>query len=435
MSFGKNSQVRAAVGSFRQMSNQFTKNNYGKRKGGGGLPYFVDMFQPPINELCTVRLVPGEYLQDQIIEVPAPTATDPNATDVTAIQVISPFIKFVDHFDGSKQRGAICSAGAFANFKDKRQPCHGCDIYWATVVRNPNGRLESSRMSRQNKYAFSVFDYSPYHKLEQYDQETGQVKVNSKGEPYYNWVRCGGQGCDGCRAQKETKMGHMSHWPINYTQLQVLRSAEADIGHSCAVCCQENCIISLGWMCGSCGEGVVDMSTTELKRDELLKLTDEPYVCGACHNKEFLKEVYECRSCTPRGQTGVRASLFDVDLKVKLVPGGQNNSKVLQVSGWSAPHGIAPELAEVVKPVDLVARYAPMPLEKQADLFGVVPTMQTPTSQQQQPRAPQTSGFQNAGFQAGGHYQNAGQPPAGPQGMATGQAAARPYTNPYANRG
>jgi hypothetical protein len=350
MSFGKNPQVRAAVGSFRQVSQQFTKNTYGPKKGGG-LPYFVDMFQPPVNELCLVRLVPGEYLQDEVITVPS--QTEPGKVEHNIQQIVMPFIKFVDHFDGARQGGAICSAGALMNIREKRQPCHGCDIYWATAARQPNGRFESTRMSRQNKYAFSVFDYSVHHKLEQYDQDTGKVKTNTAGVPYYNWVRCQGQGCDACRAGKESKQGHMSHWPINYTQLQVLR---------------------LGWMCGSCGECVVDMSSTQLKKDELLKLTDEKYSCGKCGNESFLTEVYECRACAPRGQTGVRATLFDVDLKVSVVPGGGNGGKVLQVAGWSAPHPIDPGFTEA-KAIDLVARYAPMSLEAQAAKFGVVPGM------------------------------------------------------------
>lgn len=426
MSFGKDSKVRSAVGSFRQMSNQFTKNTYGKKKGGGGVPYFVDMFQPPINELCLVRLVPGEYLQDEVSIAPSPT---PGGEDVVGVdQVVMTFIKFVDHFDGTRQKGAICSAGALAGFRELRQPCHGCDIYWATAARQSNGRFESTRMSRQNKYAFSCFDYSPYHKLEQYDQDTGKVRANAAGVPYFNWVRCQGQVCDACRAGKETKQGHMSHWPINYTQLQVLRAAETNIGHSCVVCSVENSIISMGWMCGGCGECVVDMATTQLKKDELLKLTDEKYGCNKCGNLAFLTEVYECRACAPRGHTGVRASLFDVDLKVSVVAGGGNGGKVLQVAGWSAPHPIDPQFLEAAKPLDLVARYAPLSLEAQAGRFGIVPGMnqQPQTHEQQAPQAqrqPQTGGF------AGQQYQQpTPQPQYAPQ---PGQQPARQYANPY----
>lgn len=451
MSFGKNPEVRNAVGSFRQMSQQFTKNTYNKKKGGSGAPYFVDMFQPPMNELCLIRLVPGLYLQDQVTELPV--AGKPNEVDYRIDQVVMPFIKFVDHFDGQRKSGGICSGGALMNVKNRRQPCHGCDIYWATAARQANGRFESTRMSRQNKYAFSVFDYSLYHKLEQYDQDTGQVRMNAQGQPYFNWVRCQHsmswapetlpppmqRSCDACRAGKESKQGHASHWPINYTQLQSLRSAEANIGHSCVTCGTENSVASLGWMCGACGECVVDMSSTQLKREELLKLTDELYGCGACGQQAFLKEVYECRACAPRGQTGARSTLFDVDLKVMLTPGGSNNSKVLQVSGWSAPHPILAVFAEAAKPLDLVARYAPLSLEAQAAKFGVIPGVTNQPMQQQpmqQPqRQPQVTG---APFtqQPPPVQQGWAPPPAQqPQQQAfQPQAGAQPapqYANPY----
>jgi hypothetical protein len=453
------------------MSQQHSKNAYGGKKAGGGAPYFVDMFQPPMNELCLIRLVPGDYLQDQVIERPSPT--NPAEIEHHVAQVLMPYIKFVDHFDGARQKGGICSGGALMNIKNKRLPCHGCDIYWATAARQPNGRFESTRMSRQNKYAFSVFDYSLYHKLEQYDQATGQVRASSAGVPYYNWVRCLHAGswapgsmpppaqrtCDPCRAGVESKQGHMSHWPINYTQLQSLRAAESNIGQSCTVCSTENSIHSLGWMCGACGEGVVDMSTTQLKKDEILKLTDELYPCGRCHNTSFLTEVYECRACSPRGQTGVRATLFEVDLKVMLAPGGANNSKMLQVSGWSAPHGILPAFVEAAKPIDLIARYAPDSLEKQASKFGVVPGVpmqpqrqpqtapSNPQQQQfQQQYAPQQQQqFQQPQFQQPAPQQMLPQPPQQqfqpvPQQLPAqqsfqpqpGQQPAQQYANPYA---
>jgi hypothetical protein len=388
MAFGKDKRTMSTVGSFRQMSNQLASHK-GGRRSHGGIPYFVDMYRPSTTEIDTIRLVPGEYLQDQI---------EGDGDNAKVVQSIMAFIKFVEHFDGTMQKGTICSAGPFANDKNKRAPCHGCDIFWDTVVRNEKGRLESTRISRQNKYAFSVLDYGRYHKMDQYDTATGQPKINpTTKQPYFNWVKCQGQGCDACRANIETKFGNMSHWPINFTQLQVLRSAEVDIGKSCVVCGTENSIGSLGWECPNCGECAIDMATTQMKLDELLKMTDEHYTCPSCAQTGFLHEVYECRACTPRGHTGVRSTLFDVDLRVKVVETGGNNGKVLQVLGWSAPRPIPTEFAEVAKPVDLVARYAPDPLDRQAQKFGISAAPK---------REPQTGS----------------------------QPAARQYTNPYGNK-
>lgn len=395
MAFGKNPHTMNMVGSFRQMSGAAASNKSGRRSRGG-IPYFVDMYRPSTTEIDIIRLVPGEYLQDQL---------EGDGDDVQLKQTVMPFIKFVEHFDGVKEKGSICSAGPWANFKDKRAPCHGCDIFWDTVVRNEKGRLESTRISRQNKYAFSVFDYGRYHKMDQIDYDTGRPKINPQTkQPYFNWVKCQGQMCDACRAGLETKVGNMSHWPINYTQLQVLRSAETDIGKSCVVCCTENSVVSLGWECANCGDCAIDMSTTQMKLDELLKVTDEPYVCPACSTRGFLTEIYECQACTPRGHTGVRATLFDVDLRVKMIEAGGNNSKQLQVLGWSAPRPIPAEFVEVAKPVDLVARYAPDPLDRQAQKFGL------PAGSPK--REPQT----------GAQPQQPAQPPA------------RQYVNPYGNK-
>lgn len=415
MSFGKDSNVMTAVGSFRQMSHQMTQNQHGKKKGGGaGAPYFVDQFDVP-NELINVRLVPGQYLQDQII---GDEETEPENLQVA--QILMPFIKFIDHFDGQKNTGAICSAGPFANVKGRREPCRGCEIFWATVHRNQNGRLESSRMSKQNKYAFTVLDYSAYHKVPQVDRSTGQTMKNAQGEPYYNWLRCFGQGCDMCRNQNEWKQGNCTHWNMSYTSLQTIRGAESDIGKSCVVCGQQDCIISRGWMCGHCGAEVVDMSSTQLKVEELLKLTDAPYGCGHCGQQVLLKEVYQCGPCTQRGHQGVRASIFDVDLKIKGVPSSTGKGKTLQIMGWSAPYPLSPEMKELAKPVDLVARYAPAPMDLQIAKFGEVPVPQTQQAPQNQPPQ-QPPGRQP---QTGGQY-----PPGAPQGYQPPQPQ-QPYQPP-----
>jgi len=448
MAFGKDSKVIAAVGSFRQVSSQFTKNQVGKKKGGSGVPYFVDQFELP-TELTAVRLIPGQYLQDQVI---GDEETDPENLQVQ--QILMPFIKFVDHYDGHNKRGAICSAGPLGNVKTRREPCRGCDIFWATVHRNQNGRLESSRMSRQNKYAFTIFDYSPYHKVPQYDRDNGQIRKNAQGEAYFNWIRCFGQGCDMCRNQNEWKQGHCTHFNTSYTGLQTIRGAEADIGKSCVVCGHENCIISRGWMCGGCGAEVIDMSNTTLKTDEILKITDDPYGCGQCGQKVLLKEVYACGPCTQQGRQGIRAGLFDVDLKIKGVPSTTGKGKTLNIMGWSAPYKLSPEMLALAQPIDLVARYAPMPFEAQVQLFGEVPNQggrqpQNNGQQHMPPGAPQ-NGFQpppqgfvppmQQGFQPppGGFAQPQGGFAPSPQGFQPppqqpAPQAPAPVSNPYAN--
>jgi hypothetical protein len=282
---------------------------------------------------------------------------------------MSGFVKFVEHYDGFTEKSCICSAGPWENFKDKRNQCFGCDIYWETASRNSEGRWQSSRMSKQAKYAFNTFDYGVYHKLEQIDRDTGKPKLNPKNQqPYFNWVKCIGQGCDACKAGKESKTGNMMHWPINFTQLQVLRSVENDIGASCFGCGTYNSIISRGWMCQKCGECIIDMSTTELKKEELLEITDNPVHCPHCNTEDVLQELLDCAVCKVKGTKGSRASLYDVDLRVKLVSNG--TQKVLQVCGWSQPYAVT---SDQIKPLDLLSKYAPSTLEYQASQFGLSP--------------------------------------------------------------
>ena len=372
--FNQNPQDAAA--NFRQMGTTLSKNP-GKRGGSkGNIPYFVDMFQPSTMEIDTIRLVPGKYGQEEIIG---------EGDDVSTRLVLAPFIKFVDHFDGHANKGAICSAGVLANYKGKRKPCHGCDIFWATVSRNSEGRLESSRISRQNKYVFAVLDYGRYHKMPVLDRESGKQRANATGDLYWNWDKCKGQGCDACRAGIEYKQGDMRHWPMNYTQFQVLRDAQLHIGKSCTACGQLDCIQSLGWQCPSCHDAVIDMGTTALKTDEILKLTDNPYRCMSCGQEVLLKEEYECSNCAPVGRSPVRASLFDVDLRVKLVENANAKGKSLQVLGWSPPRPVDPNFVQLVEPIDLVARYAPGSMEYQKERLGPVPVRPAPDG------TPQTS--------------------------------------------
>lgn len=405
MAFGKDENLKRHVDSFRQQSSQSMRS--ARKTGRKGPPYFVDMYRCSTMDTDMIRLVRDDYPQDLVVA---------DGENLSLKQVFRPYIEFVEHFDGYMEKGAICSAGPWANFKDKRKQCYGCDIFWDTAVRNDAGRIESTRISKQNKYAFSVFDYGVYHKMEQIDRDTGNVRVNpNSGKPYTNWVKCQGQGCDACRAQKETKLGNMSHWPINWTQMEVLRSATLDIGKSCSTCGTIDSIQSVGWMCKACGECVIDMANTTLKMDELLKLTDNYVQCPYCKHTGFLEELIHCQACSERGSSGVRAGLFDVDLKVKAVELA-NGNKSLQIMGWSQPHPAAQQFAKDMKPIDLLNRYAPDTLEFQAQRFGITTQTQAQPGQQAT-QAPQ------------GQPQPAPQQPT--QGYVPPSAPVRQYVVPY----
>jgi hypothetical protein len=123
------------------------------------------------------------------------------------------------------------------------------------------------------------------------------------------------------------------------------------------------------------------MATTELKLNEMLKVTDNAYTCVDCKSEVFLQEEYRCLECYKHGQPGLRAGLFDVDLRVQATPIEGKKGKDLQIRGWSPPRPVDPNYTELAKPVDLVARYAPDSMESQIGKFGAATQ-----------RAPVTSG-------------------------------------------
>jgi hypothetical protein len=396
MAFGKDPRLAVEGGSFRQQSQSFASNRTG-RGTKGRVPYFVNEYKPTLNGIDTIRLVKGAYLQQQAVG---------EGDKVEAISMTMPYTKFTDHFHGGFEKSIICSAGVFKNLKAKRDPCRGCDIFWETAVRTENtGRLESPIMSRQEKYAFGVLDYSDYHKVEQMDRDTGKARMNNRtNEPFFNWNKCDGQGCANCAKGKELKHGDMRHWSMSYTHFQALRNAELLIGNSCSRCGAYPGfdgvapIQSLAWSCPNCGSPVINVTTTELKTDEMRNITDSSHICKDCKHEVFLTELITCTVCEPRGQQGLRAELWDVDLKVGLTP-TNTKAKTLTVSGFSPPRPVDPAYAHLAKPVDLISIFTPDAWEFQIERFGApTPAAQrTPvtgtipsTQQPAQPYGPKT---------------------------------------------
>jgi len=382
MSYGKNEEDQKRISSFRRESAALSKSQ--PRTGGKAkIPAFLDEYKPSTSCIDTVRLIPGAYAQDKIIL--APDAAGQMVPTLT--QTICDFIKITEHYDGYYRKGCICSAGPF-NDREHRKPCHGCDIFFATGARNENGRFESTRMSKQNKFVFSVWDYGVYHNNYQLDAQ-GNVRANKNtGKPYMQWQKCIGQGCPSCRASNiETKQGCMRCWPLSYTWFQVLRQQDINvIGRNCVRCLNQNCVNSVSWNTACCGTCVIDMRTTQMTTEEINKAANNEFTCQRCRTTGMLNEVYECGHCVQRGQYGVRASLFDVDLNITVVQSGVN--KILQVTGFTGPNVIPDAWKEYLKPMDLLARYAPDSLEVQAKRFNVQPPPPQLGPQPQQGYAP-----------------------------------------------
>ena len=362
MAFGKDNKTLAAVDNFRQTQSAIRAPRPARTGGSGrGANYFGSMFHPSENQIDTIRVCKGEYLQTIIV---------PDGNDFKLDQIVVPYISFTEHFLKSANKSIICSAGPWANFRERRDPCEGCDIYWDTAERNTTtGRFDSNVISRQEKYAFSIFDYGTYHKVEALDRETGRVRIDQRTkQPYMNLHKCDGPGCQNCQARKEKQQGRATHWVVSYTAYQVLLHSNKLIGNACKTCGTENAFDTLGFLCPACESMEVDLRSSQLTMEEYKKFMDEPAKCSQCGMESMFTELADCRTCSPAGRIGKRSEIFDVDLRVSIAPTA-SGSKVLQVSGWTV-RDIDPRFADAAKPVDLVERFKPTPLEDQRKLFG-----------------------------------------------------------------
>jgi hypothetical protein len=365
MAFGKDPRLALIGGSFRQTATTLGRElvTYGPK---GRLPYYVDKYEPNLMTPDTVRLVPANCLQHRAVG---------EGEKAEIVDVVTTYYEFTEHYMPSVKKSCICSAGPFSRIKSRRSPCRGCDIFYATATRDAKNRLESNIIHLQDKYVFCVLDYGAHHKIEQIDKETAQYKINpTTNQPFFNWVKCQGQGCTACQQSKELRYGNMTHWPMSYTHRQILMQAELNIGQSCAVCSNTDFagaspIKSLAWNCRNCGSVVIDMATSSMKLDEILKMTAKPFQCNDCNEVRFLEERIRCVECEKLGQAGARAGLFDVDMRIQLIDTGMK-AKLLQVQGWSPPRAITAPFDEMAKPIDLVTRYSPDSMEYQLARFG-----------------------------------------------------------------
>lgn len=371
MAFGKDRSVLTL--NFRQQGKRSMQRNKSVK---GNLPYFVNKYQPPLGvHTDTIRLLVGQY------SVPIITDKGTFVMDDAGqiVQDVNSFYKYTLHFHGGKKKSTVCSAGPLSDFKGKADPCNGCDWFWYEWdQRKSNGADRPKSISRRDMWAFSVLVLAPFHKMDDLDRETGEIRRNDRGEPYYNWIKCQGRGCDGCAAGKETKQGHRLHWSMGMSHANTLFEYERVVGNHCRVCCQADCVQSVAWICQNpdCGEAVIEMAKTSLKDEEIDKLTSFESICPHCGVKGWLKELHECVNCKGAGREGDRATLFDVDLSVKRVEASDGSDQTtLSIVRHSLPKPIDAIYGEELrKPLNLPAIFSPTDMERQIALFGKAPS-------------------------------------------------------------
>ena len=225
-------------------------------------------------------------------------------------------------------------------------------------------------MSRQQKFAFGIIDFSDYHKVPVFDIQTGRPKVNARTkEQFVNWIKCEGLGCENCKKKYEKKFGHNPHWPMSWGHFQIIRGYDREVGQSCRNCRNIDTVSSVAWTCMKCGEAAIDMSSTNLKLEDVLKTVEKLFTCP-CGHVDFLHEVIVCAKC-PKAD---RMTLFDVELKVKRIPMGQGDQTNLNISSWVPRRVLNPvQETELGTPKDLWKYFGPTDNKIQLERFGPPP--------------------------------------------------------------
>lgn len=376
MSFGKDPTHLNSMPGYGGSVHQRAANAGRKKQRdyGNKRPYWADTFKPSETAPADIRLIPGDFDTARVDE------------HNNLITEKTPWFEIVEHYSGTHRRGAICSGGPWFFNKDKRTPCLGCDKREAEA--RP-GKGQRKSMSRSDKFAFITIDKGLFHQVQQVDRENGRARINSKtNEPYLEWVKCTGRGCQGCNVALQHKWGYIQAWLMNKAHFNSLNSLAANIGKCCVTCSGRSTIQAMYWLCGNqqCRQVIFDMATTTATDQQIGEVVSAPYACTHCRVTAYPEEIIHCTNCSPRGQQPLRASIFDVDLQVQVAKTGENDNTVLQVTGMSDPKPLDPHLVDLLqyKP-DLKKRFAPPTLEEQAKVWPDAVQSSTPQMGMAQP--------------------------------------------------
>jgi len=360
MAFGKDPNGVVGMASFRQMAahHQAAKPKSG---GNGNGAQWADRYKLSVT-VDEIQILRGSYDVQTV---------DQNGT-IENHKL--PYFMHVEHYNATLKKGAICSAGPAHAFKHLRGECRGCDMFWAGKEQDKKG----GPMSKRDVYSFSILHYAPYAKMEVIDKNTGDIRKDSEGKPFYAWQRMMPQERHKYQG-KELRQAHLLHWPMGSNFLSTLLNYDQHIGQSCRNCGGRDSIKSDWWGCQYCNEPIIDMHSSDLPSEQIYSITNEPCRCPKCGNMGMLKEYVSCSNC----DNAVRAELFDVRLKVQLSKGAQPTQNQLIVVSWSNPAPIPAQYASIAVPLDLPKIYAPDSIERQIQIWqlGDIPQHGQPAPQ------------------------------------------------------
>jgi len=375
MAFGKDENNKNRLqGTLSQRAALSHKRETAGREstGGKGRQYWMDNFHP--NEIPdTIRCIYAEYPVQEV---------DESTGEI--MESTLPYFPFVEHYHGGLKKGAICSAGPHRMNRNKRAPCHGCEVFWedyterqarsqqlGTKVQTPK------RISMSNKYVLTILDPGEYFETEQIDFRTGQIKLNREGKPWMEWRKLRYPN-DPAAADRKLKRGKVMPWAMSKTDFDMLTAySDTNIGMCCSGCgtwghAMQPMLRTTQYSCGNCNNVLIDMQTTTMAPNQISELVKLPMPCAHCQTRGFAIEVISCPTCAQRGTSPKRASIWDVDIQVQLIKKIDDpNKHTLLISGYTAPAAIDPQFADIAKPLDLPGSFKPTALEDQAVTWGI----------------------------------------------------------------
>lgn len=325
----------ATIGGFRAGSafyNQEARNPAHSRKRNP-LPW-VDQYTPVLAVgdtplFDTIRLIPGDYLMQKVVQKPGLPGGEP---EYEVVETRNWFYSAIEHYDQLTKKFFFCTGGPWYQFSDRREPCHGCDQFDAEWEKT-GGDLE--RHARRRVFMVSVFDYGRFFQVDSVNKKTNQISTDKEGKPYKEWKKFYGRGKPSFHFY-DNKDGHLMHWKMggsNWTQLT--SSIMGMVSRTCTMCGQRDQIETQAWACPKCENPIMDLSGADSDLDQSVidQRSTTADVCPTCGEIVVPIEVVSCLAGCNGAQ---RTMLLDVDLNLSATAAKGVNKKGhdISASNW-----------------------------------------------------------------------------------------------------
>lgn len=375
MSFGKEALPQGMTG-FR--SSEQTQQQHKQSFPTKRLPTFIGEYKPSDTDEDTVRIVRAAY-ENQMPE-----------GDAIVTQMMA-WYNYRAHYkkEVSKRTGAtynkqmtICSAGPFWRDPKKRQPCQACDLLDAQF--RSGVKQKDGLWSIREHSAITILHFGQFVKQTRIDPMTNQPRLGGNGNPLWDWVKAPNEHVFYQYPDEERSECLKKHWSLGMNEKTVLLERESTIAQSCVGCRlkggrdgrQTVGIRSELFLCASCQNDIIDVSTTEMKQSDIEKMALSPVRCPHCNHTGMMQEMIACTN--PACPGAQRATMWDVDLQVKSVKPAGGGFPTLTLD-HSAPYELEERFRELATPFDFAGKiFRPHTMEEQKEFYGQL-LQQAPT--------------------------------------------------------